>query len=335
MKNKMNIRDIATKANVSDATISRYLNGKYKSMSVETRKKIETIIEDTGYRPSNVARSLKLKKSNLIGLVIADIENPFYNVIIKSLNDHAKKLGYSILISVSNNSPELEVQQIQTFVDNGIEGLIINTVGGNDDFIDAISKIKPTVLLDRNISHNSIDIVTSNNTELMENALLYLKKNGYESIALFTQDITRSSVRAIRYEAFEQNTLFPKTQKQVYFIDTDNEEQTRKDFKHFISTYKKCAIISINGLVLLSVLRAILAENYEIGDDFGLVTFDNYIWNTLISSGITTIIQDVYRIGTTSLELLSEQINQNRKQPKHIVIKGEFVERGSTRKLMK
>ncbi|MDZ5035478.1 LacI family DNA-binding transcriptional regulator, partial [Clostridium perfringens] len=116
---KLTINDIAKKANTSKTTISFYLNGKFEKMSPDTRRRIEQVIEETNYSPNIMARSLKSKKSNLIGVVVADITNPFSNNIVKGIDDVARKKGYQIIVGSSSLRYSHEEKYIKRMLDMG------------------------------------------------------------------------------------------------------------------------------------------------------------------------------------------------------------------------
>ena len=107
-KNKVTIKDIANMAGVSKTTVSRYINGKYEYMSEETRQRIKKIIKKVDYFPLTSAQSLKSNRTGLIGLLIADIGNPFSTALLTSITDTLHSDGYNVLVANSNNSPELE-----------------------------------------------------------------------------------------------------------------------------------------------------------------------------------------------------------------------------------
>jgi len=135
--NKINttINEVAAKAKVSKTTISRYLNGKYEYMSVETKERIEKVIEELNYRPSNIARSLKAKNSGVIGCIIADIGSPFSSIVVKGINYVCNKEGYRVLFANTDNDPENEIKSIESLIDSKVDGLIINTTGHNDEYL--------------------------------------------------------------------------------------------------------------------------------------------------------------------------------------------------------
>ena len=125
-KNKVTIKDIANMAGVSKTTVSRYINGKYEYMSEETRQRIKKIIKKVDYFPLTSAQSLKSNRTGLIGLLIADIGNPFSTALLTSITDTLHSDGYNVLVANSNNSPELEEEYLKSFVSRGVDLSLIH-----------------------------------------------------------------------------------------------------------------------------------------------------------------------------------------------------------------
>lgn len=149
---KTTMADVAAAVGVSKTTVSRYLHGDYEFMSEETRKKIETVIEDLNYRPNRAAQNLKSDKSNCIGLTIADIGNPFSSLLIKGVQSECRKRGCQLLIADADNSIIQENKNIESFFNEQTDGMIINSVGNNQEFIQKTCRSeenKPIILLDR------------------------------------------------------------------------------------------------------------------------------------------------------------------------------------------
>lgn len=128
MKKKVTIKDIAKLAGVSTTTVSHFLNGNYSKMSEQTRNKIKNIIKITGYRPNNIAVSLATSTSNTIGVVIADITNPFISAVMKGINDECYNNGYSVTFTNSYNSPRAEVDNIKRLCKKNISEIILDPV---------------------------------------------------------------------------------------------------------------------------------------------------------------------------------------------------------------
>lgn len=332
---RITIKDIAKEAGVSETTVSRFLNKKFEYMGHDTRLKIEKVVKELNYRPSNIARSLKSNKSKLLGAVIADIENPFSNIIIKGLIDRANALGYSLMVSISNNSIERENEGIRTFIDNGVEGLIVNTVTDSETLLKEVSETTPVLLIDRSIDNLDVDLVTSNNFELGSELLTHLIESGYKKIGFFSEEMKNNSVRQIRHQAFIESTKDVEgIEAETFIIDREKPEETVKLLERFLDSDIPPVIVAGNGLIQLALLKVLIELDFEFGEDYGFCGFDDWDWSTLVGKdGITSISQNSYSLGTESIDILHKRITNEIKEKDPILktIKGKLIVRGSTR----
>ena len=340
MKNeKLTIDDVARQAGVSKTTISRYLNEKYEYMSESTRRKIEKVVEELEYRPNNIARSLKAQQSKVIGCVIADIGSPFSAYIVKGINDVCKEKGYQVFFVNTDDNEDDEMESIQSLIAQQVDGMIINTSGRNDKYlVELHEQGMPIVLADRSLKiKNKIDTVTTNNYEVTYNSLVFLKEQGYEKVAFFTEDIDYISSRYVRHAAYldAMAALFDSNgNKYTYYVDSNAIELCEKYLKEFMEKNKgkEKAIFTVNGVTLLHVLTAIQKLGYEIGKDIGVCGFDDWGWASLIANGITTIMQQSYENGYKCAEILLGRIGNEMqdKEPVSLELPAELVARGST-----
>lgn len=333
------IKDIAREASVSGTTVSRYLNGKYEFMSEDTRNKIEKIIKELDYRPSNIARSLKSNKSKVIGAVIADIENHFSAQIIKGLTDKANDLGYSLMISISNNSLEKEKEGIERFLDNRVDGLIINTVAENEVYLKEIHDRVPTVFIDRGVNTFKVNTITSNNYELGLKMMNHLAESSFQSIGYFTEAVGTNTVRKERHQVFlDGPTRDEDVTKDTYIVDVRKENTIKEQLDKHHQTPRPRVIFCSNGVVMQSVLKVMKEYDYRLKTDFSICGYDNWVWASLVGeSGITVIEQDSYTMGTESISLIYKKLNQELlvDQPQNIFIEGRLIVRGSTKNIEK
>lgn len=329
------IKDIAREASVSGTTISRYLNGKFEYMSGETRQKIEKVIEELDYRPSNIARSLKSNESKVIGAVIADIENYFSTQIIKGLMDKANELGYSLMISVSNNDVKKEKEGIERFLDNRVDGLIINTVFGNEIYLQQVQKKVPVVFIDRGIAEFEADTVTTNNFEMGLQMMDHLVTSQFRSIGYFTEEIGNNTVRQERYRAFQTAAqIHEKTLTSTHEVDIHNEGSVKKQLNQFYRSPEPRVIFCNNGVVMQTVLKVMKDSGYQLTKDFSLCGYDNWLWASLVGEdGLTAIEQDSYALGTESVDLIYKRLNDKEMDEKavNISLEGRLIVRGSTK----
>lgn len=313
MKKRVTIKDIAELASVSETTVSRFLNKKFEYMAESTRAKIEKVIEESGYRPSNIARSLKSNRTNLFGAVIADIENPFSSLIIEGLTNRADELDYTLMISITNDSLEKEKKTIDTFIDNGVDGIIVQPVSTDGMHLKEISQSTPIVLIDRKVKNFETDTVTTNNYEAGTQLMKHLVGNGFKTISFVSEDIKDHSVREARYQAFIDTVNNDETiTTPTYIIDRKKPSEIENKLEEFKSLPKPRVLVASNGLVQLTLLNILKEKSCKIEDDFYMAGFDNYNWSTMFGEkGITTIAQDSYQIGAEAVTLLFDRVTKD------------------------
>ncbi len=357
---QMRIKDIAAEAGVSPATVSRYLNNRPGQMTEETRARIAAVIERTGYRPRAAARNLRSSRTNLIGVILADIGNPFSSAMLEGLSASAAARGSSLMTAISGNDPAKEAESLTRLIDAGVDGLIVNTCGGNDKAIAAAAGRLPVVLLDRDVANGGIDLVTSNNRELVAGLVDALVAAGSEHLCLLTEASDDSPVRRERAEAFaDELSRRGLTGEVVTLADggaagvgLTGEVVTLADggaagvgrLDEAIRDYagKKLGLIAVNGLVFLRLTEALAQLGPSLPAGLKIATFDDYPWNHVLFGGVTTAAQDTLTIAERVVERLSERIDvvtttvgdaaklAPKLAPKRIEIPGHIEHRAST-----
>jgi LacI family kdg operon repressor len=333
---KITIDYVAKRAGVSKTTISRFLNGRYEYMSDATRENIKKVIEELNYRPNNLARSLKLNRSNLIGVLVSDIGNHFSSILVKGIEKVLKENGYNLIIASTDNDATNEREYILSLLDNNVDGLVINTAGGNDDFLmDLSKKGLPIVLADRSIKDTVFDTVVVNNYEVTSELILHLIKNGYNRIGFFTERIGDISTRTERKQAFiDVCKKYGIDNNNLIFEVDDDLSKIEEEIKSMLENGRGCktALFAVNGVVLLNVLQVANKLNLKIPDDIAVCGYDDWGWASLIPPGITTISQPSYEVGEESAKRLIARINGGDEiKPQKLVLRAELVVRGSTR----
>lgn len=332
------INEVAAKAKVSKTTISRYLNGKYEYMSAETKERIEKVIEELDYRPSNIARSLKSKNSGVIGCIIADIGSPFSSIVVKGINDVCNEAGYRVLFANTDNDPENEINSIQSLMDNKVDGLIINTTGFNDKYLIDLKKNGLNIVLaDRCLKDRKLmDTVATDNYNATYKCIEFLYEQGYKKIAFFTQDMGANSTRYLRHDGYKDalyNFYKIDGNNYTYIVESNDGDKCDKEVMKFFNDCdgEAGAIFTVNGVTLLNVLNSINRMNIKISDDIGICGFDDWGWASLIPPGITTITQKSYECGVKAADMLIQRIkNSKESQPQYLELPAKLIIRGST-----
>ncbi len=331
---------VAKMAGVSKTTVSRYINGHYEYMSSKTKANIKRIIEEVNYRPNKLAVGLKSQKSHMIGILVADIKNPFSSLLISGIDKICKKHKYNIIIANADDDPNRERESILSMLDQRVEGLIVNTTGENDELLSECEKKgMPIVLADRSSKNFIFDTIVVNNYDTTVKMIDHLVDNGFKNIGFFSENVKNISPRWERLNAFvdtyskylkNKNSINDK----VFFIHVDKENMIKQSIERLLSTKtsdERTAIFAANGVVLLSVLQGIRKINLRIPEDIGVCGYDDWGWASLIPPGITTVSQPSQLMGMKAAQLLLARIKEEQHiKPRWVVLNANIVVRGST-----
>ena len=309
-RKKLTIKDIALKANTSKTTVSFYLNEKFDKMSYDTRKRIEKVIEETNYTPNIMAQSLKSKKSRLIGVIVADITNPFSNNIVKGIDDIARKEDYQIIFGNSNFEYINEKKYIERMLDMGVDGFIVQPTMQFDKLVAAIEKAgKKIVCVDRVSPKFKGKYVKTNNYDITFKAITQLYNRGYEEFIFISEDLDTSITRIERKNGFIDaiqsigaNSNIIKVESQTSYIELS------KELMKYINISKKVAIFAAHDKILQKVFRASKYIGWDIPNQVGIIGFDNWNWTIYVSPSVTTIDQPTYQEGKHATKLLIDMI---------------------------
>ncbi|MFK3706925.1 LacI family DNA-binding transcriptional regulator [Klebsiella sp. NPDC088457] len=304
MKNKLLIKDVAKMAGVSTATISRFLNGKYHSMSEATRHHIASTIEKIGYQPNNIARSLRSQQSKTIAVIMADIFNPYSMDVLRGIEEFCSLEGYKIFICDAKNSGSRERNYIEEMISRGVDGIIINTTGENDLFIKGVSLEHPVVLIGRKIKGSNISSVVADNAQGIQLALEHLLNTGCRRVSYLTPAPGNVSPRIERIENFATFSALRAfshiTFECIRFERVDREHVLNVMQKLVVNSTKDHAIITGNGQLSLFVVQAARALGKSIPEDFSLIGFDETEWSEILKNPLTVVAQPTYEIGCTA-----------------------------------
>lgn len=330
-KKKITIVDVAEKAGVSKTTISRYLNGKYEYMSAESRERIGEVIAELGYRPNNLARSLKSKYSKMLGVVVSDITSPFSPILLKGISDCCEHYGYRILIADSSDRPQKEQEYILSMLDQRVDGIILNTTGKNLEFLRELKERDvPFVLADRSLEEPLFDTVRTADRQIIFQVLRHLQAVGYERVGFFTEPLANST-REHRYEAFGDacREIFAVAARDYFLTEQADAADLLQEFLQE-SKGKKRAVFTANGVVTMKMLRAMQAQSVSFPADVGICGFDDWEWMSLVKGGITAVAQPTYQVGRECVKRMMYRLHRSKAAPvRNIELPCEFIVRQS------
>ncbi|WP_407568067.1 pectin utilization transcriptional regulator KdgR [Bacillus subtilis] len=328
------IKDVAECAGVSKSTVSRYINGKIDAISPEKVKNIKKAIAELNYRPSKMAQGLKIKKSKLIGFVVADITNPFSVAAFRGVEEVCDQYGYSIMVCNTDNSPEKEREMLLKLEAHSVEGLILNATGENKDVLRAFAEQQiPIILIDRKLPDLKLDTVTTDNRWITKEILQKVYSKGYTDVALFTEPISSISPRAERAAVYQEMASVQNVNGLVrlHEIDVKDKEQLKAALCSFHKEMpeQKKAILALNGLIMLKIISCMEELGLRIPQDIGIAGFDDTEWYKLIGPGITTIAQPSHDMGRTAMERVLKRIEGDKGAPQTIELEAKVIMRKS------
>src|SRR5260221_4621561 len=202
LEGRATIADVARLAGVSKATVSRFLNHRDTRLTPEIAARVEKAVVALAYMPSPMAQALKRGRSRLIGLVVADIANPFSVAVLRGAEKAAQQAGYLVMLFNLGNAGEREREGIEALASYQVEGFILNTLGADASAAGEVARHgKPAVLVDRKHAGMHGDFVSLDNADAVRQGVLHLLDNGWRELLYVTEPVAGVSSRAERAAA--------------------------------------------------------------------------------------------------------------------------------------
>jgi len=328
---RASIKDIARIAEVSVATVSYVLNRKEGSrISEATRKKVFEVAENINYTPNKIARSLKMSKSKLIGLIVADISNDFYSNIARNIEDEAMKLGYTLLIGSCDENPEKFRKLTELFSEQQVDGMIIAPVVDSDEAINKLIREEyPVVTIDRYLKNVSLPGVMINNAEISEYICHHLVSRKFDEIIYVGYD-TELPHLLDRQDGFDRRISESgiSAKRILIGIHTIAKEIPVK-LKENIDLSKRTAVYFSSNKLGIAGLRYLIDSNIKVPEDLSVVAFDETEAYYLFPTEISFVQQPLTDMAKESVNLLDSQINNYTPDGKRVTLNARFMERGS------
>lgn len=337
---RVTIAQVAREAGVSKTSISRYLGGDLEALSAHLREQIRSTIARLGYQPSQMARGLKGGRTRLIGMLVADILNPYSVAVLNGAEAACQKHGYTLMLCNTGNDELREQQSLAALHSYSVEGLLFNTQGRNTTPLKEMGQAAfPVVLLDRRIEGCDFDLVGLDNICAARMATDHLLDGGYTDIGLVVQPLAGVSSRQGRRTGFLQ-ALSERPDRRGETLEV-RIEQPGHVATTLLDFFRRCrqqhghaariAILAGNGMVSLQIALALQTLHLHFPEDLGLLCFDELSWSPLVGSGISTIEQPTYDIGFAAIERLLARIQGERAPRREMLLEGRLISRGSSR----
>ena len=342
---KITIADIAEKAGVSKATVSRVLNDRPEGVGKETRERIQQIVRDTGFQPSGVARGLATGKSRTVGLIIPDIANPFFPLLVRGVEVALSKAGYSLFLCNSACDIMKEKDYVQLLMEKGVDGIILDSAESDCDCQLELLEKKGVlfVLLDRNIRgrDGSVGVFFDNHLGARLAATHFFARadcslvfiNGPAELSPFT-------TRLAGIEEVMREKGVPDRRLKVLTGDfsLENGYQLTSDLiaqAKDSAGFRFNAIFTSNDMMAIGAVRALKDHGLRVPEDVEVIGFDDIEIARLVEPPLSTISQPGLEMGARSAELLLRMIDGKTPRPRTLVMTPGLVLRGTTRAKIK
>jgi LacI family transcriptional regulator len=317
MNKKANIKDIARIARVSHTTVSRALNDKPR-IRKETKERILSIAKELGYRPNFIAKSLVLKRTRTLGLVITNIANPFYTELAQGIEKTATRLGYSIILCSTQSDISTEKQYIEMLRSKGVDGIIFSSAHMVDPNIVALAEEEfPIILVNRRTYHpvvkEKVNYVGVDNILGGYLAVEHLIRLGHKNIGVIGGS-AESSVGLERLEGGKKAfSTYGLGQRNDYFLEGNFLKKSGyQKGKQFLKMAElPTAIFATNDYMAFGVCQAILEEGLRIPEDVALVGFNDIEFSSMQGIELTTIGQKKFEMGAIAVEMLVEKVEKS------------------------
>jgi len=321
----MSIKKIQQMTGFSYSTISRVLNGKAREyrISEKTNQAILQASESLNYRPNILARSLRLKRTYTIGLIVSDIKNPFFGELASRIERLLREQGYSTILCNTNEIPENEEFYLKVLVDRQVDGIIIAPIHTKEwDAMEEIRRRRSVVLIDRIFYETDIPWVTSANEQAAEDLTAEMIRLGHRRVA-FLGGTRETYINAMRFSGYRkalEKAGLPLDERIVLF-DGYSQEAGEKMMAALIEREPETrAVVCVNNLVFIGAMKIVQAREIETGRPIMMAAFDISPYCSIFKRPLLCASQDQERLAVEAVRLLIDGIRKAARPDWHSVV---------------
>jgi DNA-binding LacI/PurR family transcriptional regulator len=324
------LKEVAARAGVSPATVSRVLSGA-PSVSPTYRERVLQAATELDYRPNRLASNLRRQKTETIGVVVSDIENPHFTEMVRAVESAAFGRGYRVILCNTDETAEKQQAYLEVLAEEQVAGIIlVPSDPAGTEIARLLAGGVPIVAFDRRVADPRADAVIIDNAGGGRRATEYLLESGHERIGFVggRADIQTGAERLAGYEAaMTERGLRPRSASGAFRIEggmAATEELLSADGAPIT------ALIVANNLMTIGAVRALRARGLRVPEDVGLVAIDDPFWAELVDPPLTTLAQPIQEMAESAVELLFNRIEGDaRTQPTCQVFSFALRARGS------
>jgi len=335
-KKRYNIKEVAILAGVSVATVSNVISG-IKYVSPELKEKVSKVIKQLDYRPSKIARGLKMKKTFQIGVLVTDITNPFFAEVVRGIESIVLKEGYQMFLCNTDGNIQREEEILRVFLEPCVDG-IINVAPRMDErslrnFLDI-----PTVIVDRPISvdNQQVGNIYADNISCSAQLAKYFIKKGHKTFACIAgpKHVPNVQKRIYGFRKELENAGVSKENILFLYGEFKHEDGYKLMNKLLNCKLKPTCVFLCSDIMAWGALEAIKKRGLKIPEDVAIAGFDNNYFSKLLNPPLTTIHQPKFKLGGGAAKILIDIINNKYsgkyKRAREVVLDSKLIIREST-----
>jgi DNA-binding LacI/PurR family transcriptional regulator len=328
---RVRISDVAKRAGVSNATVSRVLANK-PHVREEVRQRVLQAVEELGFQPSRVARSLRVQRSRIIGLIISDIQNPFFTSLVRAVEDVAYAHEYAVFLCNSDEDVDKEKLYIDLLMAERVAGVVISPTREQHSACQRLARAQiPLVTVDRRLTDLSVDTVLVDNVNASVELVSHLIEDGHRRIGavLPFPAITSGRERRAGYEMALESHDIPVVPELIGTGAPKESVGYSLTMDLLDRPNRPTALFTGNNLLTVGALRAIHDLGMVIPDEIAIAAFDELDWMSLVKPNLTVAAQPTYELGRAAAQLLMERIDNPTRPAQEIMLKPEIKIRQS------
>ncbi|MGH3313656.1 MAG: LacI family DNA-binding transcriptional regulator [Streptomyces sp.] len=300
------IKDVASVAGVSVATVSRVLN-EHPAVRPDTRARVLSAVAELGYRPNAVARSLRTDQTRTLGLIISDVLNPFFTELARAVEDAARERGYSVIIGNADERPALQEHHVRTLLDRRIDGLLVSpTDGGTAVIRDAVRARTPMVFVDRWIRGIDVPVIHADGRAAVHDLVAHLYALGHRRLAIIggPRSTTTGNERVEAFRTALRAHGLPLPEKYIGQGDFQTESGRRATAAFLDLPDPPQAVFATDNLMALGAMDELRGLGLRVPEDMALAAFDDIPWFLHTDPPLTAIAQPTGELGHRAVQAL-------------------------------
>jgi LacI family transcriptional regulator len=322
------MREVAERAGVSPATVSRVLNG-LDSVHEDLRLRVLAAVAELDYRPNRLARNLRRRQAEMVGVVVSDIENPHFSEMVRAVEDAAFRAGFRTLLCNTDETAEKQRAYLEMLADERVLGVVISPSDPDGEEIGELLDLGiPVVALDRMVADDRADAVVADNVDAARRATQWLIDAGHREIGFVAGrvDVETGDERLEGYRDAMRAAGLPERVANGRFRLAGGREAAAE---LLAAVPRPTGMVVANNVMTIGALRAIRAAGLRVPEELALTAIDDPFWAEMLDPPLTTLAQPVRDMAEAAMALLLERIEGRRVAPERRVFPFELRVRAS------